>query len=127
MATSTLVEFPREAGWKLLEAADKEGLEITDAFWIFLPEEETWRLVLAAPATQTEGGIAVTRRILALLESIPEDEREGLSLSDIAIVSPHLLLVDNLRASYGTITEGRGQRVRRAHLSRSEPFIYRLQ
>lgn len=126
MVAETLVEFPREAGWTLLEAADAANLEITAAFWLFLPEEEAWRLILASPATQTEGTINVAHRIRKFLDAMPESKREGLSLSDIAIVSPSLQVVDEMKSIYGEISEGHGRRVRRTSMSRSEPFIYRL-
>ncbi|GAB4462329.1 MAG: hypothetical protein OHK0029_29010 [Armatimonadaceae bacterium] len=127
MVKETLVSFARDAGWKLLAKLDSENLQITDAFWQYNEEEEAWRLVLATPLVTTEGPIVVYQHILAALNTIPEHEREDLLLSDISVVNSDSNLIAWMRSTYGTVSEGYGQRIRRIHLANNEQFIYRLQ
>jgi hypothetical protein len=126
MVAELLVSFPREAGWKLLEKMDAANLNISVAYWRFIEEDEAWRLILATPLVGTKGPLFIGREIQMLLSEMPEQERDGLSLRDIAIVNPHLLEIDNLRSRYGRIEGDRSIQVRRTSIDHTEPFIYRL-
>jgi hypothetical protein len=126
MVKEKLVNFPHETGEKLLAKLDSENMEVVAAFWLYNEETETWRLVLATSLNDTVGPIAVYKKILSLLNTIPESEREDLRLSDISVVSPESNLMDWMRHLYGTVPDEQGYRPRRTNLTNNEQFVYRL-
>jgi len=44
-----------EGGARLLKALDKAGFDIHAALWIYLPDPEEWRLMIASPLVDQEG------------------------------------------------------------------------
>jgi len=85
-----------DEGASLLRLLDGSGIPITAAFWLFDPESQTWKYVLASPSVMTEGPLNVYKTIQTYVA------QAGLTLQDIAVVSPHDPLVDVLRAAVPT-------------------------
>lgn len=126
MAGEVLVKLPIEAGWRLLKQMDAAGLDITVAYWRYIEEHDDWFLILSSPNVFTQGALPTVRVIQHLLDEMTSEEKGDLSLQNLMVVNPYLLEIENLRARYGSVTEGRGRLIRRLSLSQSEPFIYRL-
>jgi hypothetical protein len=99
---------------------DELSARVSDAFWTYLDEEGVWRLVLATHLAESEGPLHVYRMLQGALSELGEDS--GLELSDIAVISPNSLAVDQLRQQYGEVEHEDERRVRRT----TGPFIYRL-
>ena len=85
-----------DAGARLLGLLDEGGILITAAFWFFDPEAQTWKYILASPRVNTDGPLKVYRTLQEYVG------RAGLTLQDIAVVSPHEPLVDLLRVAIRT-------------------------
>jgi len=49
MDKKTLVNIDIEEGKKVINLLDNSGMKILSAFWLFLPEIQEWRLMLATP------------------------------------------------------------------------------
>ena len=122
-----LTEEARQAGGRLLENLDRAEMQISDAFWFIAEEKREWRLLLATPLTYTKGPIELYGKVLDSINKIPADKRGGILLEDTAVVFPDNPVVQMMRYSYGPISDGHGQRVRRVSVMTDEPFIYRLQ
>lgn len=114
----------RGVGRRILNALDNQNAEITAAFWIYLEEEDTWRLCLATPLTDTKGPLFVYKLLQEIKEEISPsfDNETDFELMNIAVVSPDLLLVQNMQHRYGPIENEEARRIRRV----DEPYIYRL-
>ena len=128
MASATLVDFPREAGWRLLDRLDADpfGFQIASAFWKYDDEREAWRLYLASPRVGTDGPLALYRQLQPLLDGMSTEEREDLDLQDITLVHPDDIVVREMKRRYGSMQGKRGAVVRRMDLARDEAFVYRL-
>ena len=110
----------------LLQRLDGANVPITDAFWASIEENEPLQLYLATPLRDQEGLRKAAGKIREVLHSIAEEERGGLSLGEIAIVSPASDEVLQMRRRHGPVEYGNGFRTRRVGASVDEPFIYRL-
>ena len=85
-----------DQGASLLRLLDGSGVPITAAFWLLDPESQTWKLILASPSVSTEGPLKVYKTLQQYVG------QAGLTLQDIAVVSPHEPLVNLLRAAAPT-------------------------
>jgi hypothetical protein len=126
MDTAVLVRTEREAAWKLLEDLEKEQFPMTAAFWQYLPDAETWRLVIATPLVDEIGSIAAYTRLQTLLNQLPEEISEGFSVANITLLSPTAEQLVILRKRYGNVTRNRSH-TRRISLSPEEAYIYFLE
>jgi len=55
MDKATLVGIDIEGGTRLLRALDEADFDIHAALWIYLPDPEEWRLMIASPLVDQEG------------------------------------------------------------------------
>jgi len=83
MGKETLVKEDIEMGKELVRTLDKNGLEITSAFWLYLQDMDDWRLMLATILADTEGPIKVYTRILRILQD------RNLPFDSISVISPN--------------------------------------
>lgn len=113
----------REEGQRILAKLDDKDAQITSAFWLHLEEEETWRLYLATPLTDTKGPLFVYKLVQEVLEEVSSFENGiEIRLMNIAVVSPDLLLVLNMHHRYGQVEKENMRQARRI----DAPYIYRL-
>lgn len=128
MDTTTLVKEQIEGGKKLLAALDREGFPIDAALWWYAAESEEWRFLLATPRIESEGPKEVYRRIQAILQGFPPEER--LPLTSISVVSPNDERIKALRRLLRT-----GPEISFVRLSKSvvdnlfieDAYVYRVQ
>ncbi len=126
MVTKTLVEANVEAGRRLITELDQR-MDVRAALWLWLPEGERWRLILASEQVDTEGPRVVYTLILDTLEQMPPDVR--LALEDISVVGLSDRMIQQLGAAIKT-----GKTIREMRFSNSafngvfldEALIYRL-
>ncbi len=85
MVKKTLVEELIRDGEALLRELDRQGFPVESMFWIDLPEQDYWRLVIASPLVGVQGSTAAYRR---LQEILPNLDLAGLALEDIALLQP---------------------------------------
>ena len=90
-----------DAGAKLVTALDEAGMNIKSAFWLYLPETDSWRLVIATPDKQRLGVKKLYERVDRTLER-ESLTLEPIRLDDISIVDPTYHVVKLLRGAVRT-------------------------
>jgi hypothetical protein len=85
MVKKKLVEQLITDGARLLHKLDAENFPVESMFWVHLPEEDYWRLVIASPAVSQEGSAPGYRRLNEMLRAI---EPAGVTLEDISLLDP---------------------------------------
>jgi hypothetical protein len=56
---AALVEDDINAGQTLVRQLEEDGLPITAALWLKMPEDPTWQLYIATPEVESRGPISV--------------------------------------------------------------------
>jgi len=74
-----------KSGELVVAALDKLGVMIRGAFWLLLPEQRVWRLVVAAPEARVLGPRAIYRKIRSALARLPEGVA-AIGIKDISVV-----------------------------------------
>src|ERR1035441_7809018 len=95
MVKKKLVEGLISDGAKLLRELDRENFLVESMFWIHLPDDDYWRLVIASPNVDKEGVAAGYGRINQILRNI---ETAGLTLGDISLLDPDSRQFQSLRS-----------------------------
>jgi hypothetical protein len=116
-----------DAGAKLIERLDKEGLEVTTSFWQYLPDLGTWRLLIASPKVKKEGPRKVYKEIQAVISKMPSQER-SISITDISVVERDDPLIYSLSKFVKTGTKISGVSVTASAIDGhyiDDAFIYR--
>ena len=85
MVKRTLVEGLVQDGAKLLVALDARGFAVKAMFWVDLPEQDYWRLVVGSPIVATKGAAAGYRSLQEILGAM---DAAGLRLEDISLLDP---------------------------------------
>jgi hypothetical protein len=123
-----LVERDQEIGARLIQALDEAGFEVRSALWLYQPESERWKLVIASPLVDRRGTRAAYSAIDDVLRSTLNDA--DLRLDDIIAMSTKS---DVIRALHTVIhTEPReisGIRLTGNMLNRiliDDAYIYRV-
>jgi hypothetical protein len=88
-----------EAGRRLIEKLENAGMLILSAFWMFQPERDGWRFVLATHGAGVDLGGEYLKVSKALVGD--EDLLAVLSSSDIEIVTPKDRTISLLRHGIG--------------------------
>jgi hypothetical protein len=89
--TRELKEMGRDMSLRLRE----KGFELVCSLWLYHPESNRWRLVLASPIVDREG----PRRAYGIIAEILQENWDmGVWLRDISAVSPSDPLVQALRS-----------------------------
>lgn len=88
-------------GAKVVEALDKAGLPIHGAFWMFDPEHDAWRFVIAMPEVSKSGPRDAYRRVRS---AIAKGMREGprIETSDLSVIDTTAPLYVLLRSMLKT-------------------------
>jgi hypothetical protein len=131
MAEETLVkevltDAMISAGADLTRQLDRSHWPVVGALWLYEPEINEWRLLLASPVVGSEGPLAAYRRVNAALETLLGSR---LSLEDISVVSPEDPRVRALASAYQTGSEIEGRRVFRSAVNGhyiDDAYVYRL-
>ena len=85
-----------ECGKHLVLALDKLNVFVKGAFWLLLPDQRLWRLVIASPEVRTLGPKAVYRKVATAMKRIPA-EVPPLGAKDISVVEDHDPLIQPFR------------------------------
>jgi hypothetical protein len=96
-----LVPWMTDAGQHLVEDLDNAGKNIHSALWYYMPDSESWRLLLATPEVKSAGTRTLYEWIDRRLETDPK--RYGpLRLDHISVVDVDFPLVSVLRSAIQT-------------------------
>lgn len=98
-----------EVGVKVVEALDRANLPVHGAFWIFDPEHDAWRLVIAMPAVSKTGPREAYRKVRS---AIAKGMREGprIETSDLSVIDVTAPLYALLRSMLKTGNQILGMR-----------------
>jgi hypothetical protein len=133
MAEETLVKevLTKEmiqAGADLMRRLDEAHLRVSALLWLYIPDANLWRLVIASPAVRDDGPKKVYQKIQSVLSKIADDE-STISLQDISVVEPDDPLISLLRASLKTEAGISGIRCSRNAIDGhfiEDAYIYRV-
>ncbi len=89
-----------EAGAELVGKLDDLGLHATAALWLFAPESNEWRLMLASPDVSTRGPRQVYELVRDAIALIPHKNEAPLSV--IGLLQDDAPFVRLLRSAIGT-------------------------
>lgn len=85
LVTSNLSEEMIKAGKYLIEQLDLTNSEIKSFFWLFFPEEKTWKLIIASPIVEKEGPRNFYKRIIDINREVERHQEETISLNNIIV------------------------------------------
>lgn len=90
-----------KSGEQLIQTLDKLNLLVSGAFWLLLPDERVWRLVVATPEARLIGPKAVYRKIQSALARFPVTVKP-LGVKDISVVDNKMPLFSLIRGAIAT-------------------------
>ena len=104
MVKTTLVEADLIAGWRLLirifMPADRALFRVKAGFWLYYPESEEWRLVIATPLVDEKGPLDTYTQLQDVLQHVLfEIQPSDLYLQNIAVMSPGEPIIKALRGA----------------------------
>lgn len=127
MDKTILVEKTIEEGKNLIKELDEQDFNVVAAFWFYLTDVKTWRLVLATPFAKNNGPIKSYTLIQKALAKLGLTE---IALNDISVVNPEDALVKLLGTAIKTGPGISGIRFTRNTINGvfiEDAYIYRLQ
>ena len=101
MVKEILTKEMIQAGADLVRRLDEAHLEVNASLWLYMPDANQWRLVIASPAVKNEGPKRVYQKIQSVLSQAPDDV-DKVTLSDISVVENTDPLVTLLRNAVKT-------------------------
>ncbi|MCI0447904.1 hypothetical protein L0152_32395 [bacterium] len=99
----SLSEEMIEAGAQLITALD-EYMKVTGALWLYLPELNTWRLLIISPDVRIRGPRYAYEKIQKVISHLPPNSKI-VSLSNIQVVDSNEPFVVILKTAIRT-TDG---------------------
>ena len=117
-----------QAGADLVHRLDAAQLEVSASLWLYIPDANLWRLVIASPAVTNEGPKRVYQKIQSVLSQVP-DAAYKVTLSDISVVEHTDPLVTVLRTAVKTGMGRSGLRVSRNTINGhfiEDAYLYRV-
>jgi len=127
MGKATLVDADMKAGEALLNRLDETKFDVKAALWLYMPDPEEWRLILASPTVDAEGPKKAYEKVQSQLQGL--DQGYELSLQNISLVSPSDNLIKVLKSAIKT-----GKKISHIRFTRNvinnvfieDAYIYRL-
>lgn len=101
LVTDTLTESMIEAGADLIKKLDNVKANIVSAFWLYFPEEQTWRLIIASPNVDKEGPRKYYEKIVDANNKANKNENI-LPLNNIGITNSENQTVQLLKIAINT-------------------------
>lgn len=97
MFVNILTEKMISAGEELTKYLDQTHFEIDASLWLYNPESNTWRLIIASPEIRIHGPRKAYSRIQSLLSKKP-DINQTISLNDISVIEDRDPFITILRS-----------------------------
>jgi hypothetical protein len=115
-----------KAGASVLENLDRRHFLIDAALWLYLSNQNQWRLLLATPEVHLEGPRKAYKR---LLQALRNSAVHGVSLDDVAVVDSGDPFVQLLQSAIRTDRAMSGIRFTRNTINGQfieDAYIYRM-
>jgi hypothetical protein len=117
-----------ETGAELTRLLDQAPLVVSASLWLYIPESNIWRLIIASPEVRTYGPKKVYQKIQPILSQILE-EKLSIGLKDISVVENNNPLIALLRMAIRTGDGISGIRFSRNTINGhfiEDAYIYRM-
>jgi hypothetical protein len=117
-----------ETGAELTRLLDQAPLVVSASLWLYIPESNIWRLIIASPEVRTYGPKKVYQKIQPILSQILEEEL-SIGLKDISVVENNNPLIALLRMAIRTGDGISGIRFSRNTINGhfiEDAYIYRM-
>ena len=117
-----------DVGAKLIERLDQSQSNVQAAFWLFISDEKTWKMMLISPFVKTDGPKSFYKRILEANKNADKSE-SVLSLNDIGVADTSNPLANLLSIAITTGSEVAGIRFSKNTLNGAfieDSYIYRI-
>jgi hypothetical protein len=101
MVEANLTKELIDAGATLVQKLDERGLAPDAAFWLFSPEDQTWKLLLSEVKLAQKGPKAAYSEIQKLLKTYAS-EFANLRLDDLVLEKPDARIVELIRKAVRT-------------------------
>lgn len=101
MVETILTKEMIETGATLVRKLDERGLQPDAALWLYSPDVQQWKLVIAEVKVGKKGPKEVYRQIQKILTE-SADEIAELSLDDVALAKPDAPIIALLRVAIRT-------------------------
>jgi hypothetical protein len=113
-----------EDGESLLKELDRADFPVSAALWYFVPERETWKLIVVSPVAHERGPLQARVRIEKALSGL---SGSSLDMGDILVMSPRSRQFQELRANIEGVSQSgsSGQRVPLSGVIFEDAVIYR--
>lgn len=133
MVTETLVKEALVsemvlAGADLIAHLDKAGFSVFAALWLYVPESETWRLVMASPEVRLDGPKKAYKKIQSVLARMPVD-KPRIELNEITVLDSKDSFISSLKAGIQTVKGISGIRLIKTAINGlfiEDAYIYRM-
>ena len=117
-----------QAGAALTRRLDEAHLEVGASLWLYMPDKNLWRLIVASPAVGQDGPKKVYQQIHTILSKM-SDKTWKIPLHDISVVEDSDPLIASLRTSMGTKNGILGRRFSRDTINGhfiEDAYIYKM-
>lgn len=101
LVTEMLSEQMIMAGADLLKKLDESLCNVKAAFWMYFPDEKTWKYIVASPLVKDEGPRKYYKRIIDANAKIGNTENV-ISLNDISVSNIDNQLIQLLKFAIST-------------------------
>ncbi len=117
------------AGERLARHLSDSDIPIDALLWLYTPESNEWRFLVASPEVKTNGPKKVYEKVRSKLEQMPGTDGQGVAWSDIGVVDSTDPIISLLRRAVTT-----GQAISGIRFSRNvvngvlieDAYIYKL-
>lgn len=101
LVTDMLSEQMIMAGADLLKKLDESSCNVKAAFWMYFPDEKTWKYIVASPLVKDEGPRKYYKRIIDANAKIGSTENV-ISLNNISVSNVDNQLIQLLKFAIST-------------------------
>jgi hypothetical protein len=128
MVANALTEEMIDGGKSLVNQLDQNQGKVNGAFWLLLPEQGFWKLMISLDDVERAGPKAAYVKIQRALSKIKKPQE--LSLDDVALLKPDAPILKLMKAALQTGPGISGIRFTNNMINGqliSDAYIYRLQ
>ena len=129
MVTNLLTDQLINGGKKLIKKLDASGIKVDGALWFYFPDEGFWKLMLSFPNIEIEGPKFSYAKVQKALLKLNVEEKETLSLDDVAFTKPNSPLIRLLKTLVHTGSGISGIRLSNNVINGqliADAYVYRL-
>jgi hypothetical protein len=117
------------AGDRLARHLVASKLPIDGLLWLYIPESNSWRFVVATSEVSASGPKSVYQRMRAIIEQMPQSDDQVVSWDDIFVVDTKDPLIQLLRQAMHNGRDVSGTRFSRNVVNGvliEDAYVYRL-